>query len=48
MPTLEKAIELQPDDFSTMVSLKEIYTRMNEYDKLKEINKKIEMHQSKD
>ncbi len=48
MPTLEKALELQPDDFSTMVSLKEIYTRMNEYDKLKEINKKIEIHQSKD
>jgi len=47
MPNLERALELQPNDFNTMVSLKEIYTRLNKLDKLAEIDKKIKEHQSK-
>jgi len=42
LPYLEKAYELQPTDRSTLVSLKEIYTRLNMLDKLKEINAKLE------
>ena len=42
LPYLEKARELQPDDRSTLVSLKEIYTRLKEYDKVKEIDAKLE------
>jgi predicted DNA-binding protein YlxM (UPF0122 family) len=42
LPYLEKAYELQPTDRSTLVSLKEIYTRLNMMDKLKEINAKLE------
>ena len=42
IPYLEKALELQPDDRSTMVSLKEIYTRLKMMDKLKEIDAKLE------
>lgn len=45
MPMLEKALEIQPDDFNTMVSLKEIYTRLNKFEKLKDINLKIKQHQ---
>ncbi|MEZ5084461.1 MAG: hypothetical protein R2750_13605 [Bacteroidales bacterium] len=42
LPYLEKAHQLQPDDVSTMASLKEIYTRLNMLEKLKEINAKLE------
>lgn len=42
LPYLEKAHELQPTDRSTLISLKEIYTRLNMMEKLKEINLKLE------
>ena len=42
LPYLEKAHELQPDDVSTMASLKEIYTRLSMLEKLKDINAKLE------
>lgn len=42
LPYLEKAHELLPDDVSTMVSLKEIYTRLNMLDKMKEMDAKLE------
>lgn len=45
LPRLEKALELQPGDFSTMVSLKEIYTRLNKFDKLQDINNRIKEYQ---
>lgn len=38
LPYLEKSLELMPDDVNTMVSLKEIYTRLGMLDKLKEID----------
>ena len=41
VPSLERALELQPDDTNTLVSLKEIYTRLGMMDKLKEINDKL-------
>lgn len=41
LPFLEKAHELQPDDVSTMVSLKEIYTRLGMMDKMKEMDAKL-------
>lgn len=41
LPYLEKALELEPDDTNTMISLKEIYTRLGMMDKLKEIDKKL-------
>ena len=42
LPYLEKALELQPDDISTLGSLKDIYTRLKMYEKLEEINAKLE------
>lgn len=42
LPYLETASELDPADTNTMLSLKEIYTRLQMYDKLKEINAKLE------
>jgi hypothetical protein len=42
LPYLEKARELEPEDRSTLVSLKEIYTRLKMYDELKEIDAKLE------
>ncbi len=44
-PFLEKALEMQPEDLNTMISLREIYTRLKVYDKLKEINAKIKESQ---
>ena len=38
LPYLEKALELMPDDVNTMVSLKEIYTRLGMTEKLKMID----------
>lgn len=42
LPFLEKAHELQPDDVSTLVSLKEIYTRLGMLEEMKAINAKLE------
>ena len=47
MPKLEKALEIQSDDFNTMVSLKEIYTRLNKMEKLQEIDKQIKEYQQR-
>lgn len=47
MPRLEKALEIQPDDFNSMVSLKEIYTRLNEMEKLQEIDRRIKEYQER-
>jgi hypothetical protein len=41
LPYLEKSLELMPDDVNTMVSLKEIYTRLGMTDKLKNIDAKL-------
>ena len=41
LPYLERALELSPDDTNTMVSLKEIYTRLGMTDKLKAIDEKL-------
>lgn len=41
LPYLEKALELSPEDVNTMVSLKEIYTRLGMLDKMKEIDAKL-------
>ncbi|MBW6491569.1 MAG: tetratricopeptide repeat protein [Lentimicrobium sp.] len=41
IPFLEKASALDTTDRSTLLSLKEIYTRLQMYDKMKEINDKI-------
>jgi hypothetical protein len=46
-PFLEKAVELQPEDLNTLVSLKQIYARTNKPDKLKAINEKIDSLQKK-
>ncbi len=42
LPYLEKAHEVMPEDQNTMISLKEIYTRLKMMDKLKEINAKMQ------
>lgn len=42
LPYLEQAHLLQPDDVSTMVSLKEIYTRLGMLDEMKAIDVKLE------
>lgn len=42
LPYLETASALDSTDKNTMLSLKEIYTRLQMYDKLKEINAKLE------
>jgi len=41
VPYLERSLELEPEDVNTMVSLKEIYTRLNMTDKLQAINEKL-------
>jgi len=41
LPYLEKSLELTPDDVNTMVSLKEIYTRLGMTEKLKVIDEKL-------
>ncbi|MEJ5301989.1 MAG: tetratricopeptide repeat protein [Bacteroidales bacterium] len=43
LPYLEKAHELDPNDRNTIISLKEIYTRQNKLDKVKEMNEKLGM-----
>jgi tetratricopeptide (TPR) repeat protein len=47
MPRLERALEILPDDFNSMVSLKEIYTRLNKLEKLQEMNQRIKEHQER-
>ncbi len=42
LPYLERALELLPDDVNTMVSLKEIYTRLGMTEKLQTINDKLQ------
>jgi tetratricopeptide (TPR) repeat protein len=42
LPHLETASSLDPKDRSTLLALKEIYTRLSMYDKLKEVNARIE------
>jgi len=42
IPYLEKALELMPDDVNTMVSLKEIYTRLAMTEKLQSINLRLQ------
>ena len=42
LPYLEKALELMPEDVNTMVSLKEIYTRLGMTEKLEMINTKLQ------
>lgn len=41
VPYLERSLELEPEDVNTMVSLKEIYTRLNMTEKLEAINEKL-------
>jgi tetratricopeptide (TPR) repeat protein len=41
MPVLEKAHQVSPKDRATMMALKQIYARMQQTDKLKEINEKL-------
>jgi tetratricopeptide (TPR) repeat protein len=41
LPHLEKALEMEPDDTNTLISLKEIYTRLNMMEKLKEVDAKL-------
>jgi len=42
IPYLEKSLELMPEDVNTMVSLKEIYTRLGMTEKLEMINTKLQ------
>lgn len=41
MPYLEKAHELNPEDTNTMISLKQLYARLNETEKYEQITKKL-------
>jgi tetratricopeptide (TPR) repeat protein len=41
LPYLEVATQLDPKDQSTLLALKEIYTRLSMYEKLKEVNQKL-------
>lgn len=42
IPVLEKAETLMPNDISTLYSLKQLYTRKNDMEKLKAVNAKID------
>ena len=42
LPYLEKAHQLDPNDVSTMISLKGLYAQLNEMDKFNDIKKKLE------
>jgi tetratricopeptide (TPR) repeat protein len=42
IPYLETASQLDPNDKSTLLSLKEIYTRLQMYEKMKVVNEKLE------
>jgi hypothetical protein len=45
LPYLERAHQIDPEDIATLVSLKEIYTRLNMIEKLKEVDQKIHEHE---
>jgi len=47
LPYLEKAVELQPTDMNTLITLKQIYVRTNRHDKVKEVQGKINEVQQK-
>jgi Tfp pilus assembly protein PilF len=47
LPYLEKATALQPDDMNTLITLKQIYARTNQNDKVKEVQAKINSLQNK-
>lgn len=47
LPHLEKAHKLSPSDRSTMIALKQIYARLNQPEKVKEINDKLNAGKSK-
>lgn len=47
LPYLEKASELQPSDINTLYSLKQIYVRTKQVEKLKIVNEKIDSLQKK-
>lgn len=40
---LEKAAELKPDDFNTLISLKKLYARLNMTDKYNAVNEKLKL-----
>ena len=42
LPILEKAYELDPDDYSTLFSLKQIYSRVGNVDKYKEVSERLQ------
>jgi tetratricopeptide (TPR) repeat protein len=42
LPHLEKALQLEPNDKNTLLSLKEIYARLGDYGKSNEMKKRIE------
>jgi len=42
LPYLEKASRMHPEDTNALVSLKEIYTRLQMYDKQKEVNLRLQ------
>ncbi len=42
IPSLEKALELNPDDFNTLTALKDLYLYKGEMDKFKVINEKLQ------
>ncbi|MFA4850998.1 MAG: tetratricopeptide repeat protein [Bacteroidales bacterium] len=41
LPYLEKALELNSSDYNTLISLKQLYSRTSQMDKLKVINEKL-------
>lgn len=43
LPYLEKALELQPKDINTLVSLKEVYAKLDNFTKSAEMKKRIEL-----
>lgn len=45
LPILEKAYELQPDDYSTLFSLKQIYSRIGNKEKYKEVSERLQNQQ---
>lgn len=47
LPHLEKAHRLSPSDRSTMIALKQIYARLNQPEKVKEMNDKLNAGKSK-
>jgi hypothetical protein len=42
LPFLERANKLAPNDMNTLISLKEVYAKTNNFNKVAEIKKRIE------